>query len=192
MLYSLSGKLIAKQDNSFAIEVGGVAFQLRSSINIVKSLPQIGESVKVFTHLHVREDALELYGFLDREELEFFGMLISISGIGPKSALGVLGVERVDNLKAAISEGRSGLLTKVSGIGKKSAERIVLELKNKLKQEGSDKLVGIMESDRDIIEALANLGYTKSQAKEALAKVDSNLQKMEERIKAALNFLKEK
>ena len=191
MIYSLKGTLLEKKDNFFVIGVGGIAFQVKSSFNVLKSLPQIGQIVNVFTYLHVREDALELYGFLDEKELSFFELLIGISGIGPKSALGVLGVERVEKLKAAISEGRAELLTKASGVGKKTADRIILELRNKLSQEGSGEIVGIMQSDHDIIEALSNLGYTKSQAKEALSKVDSKINKMENRIKEALKILKQ-
>jgi Holliday junction DNA helicase RuvA len=192
MIHSLQGTLVEKKDNWFALGIGGFAFRIKTSSNVLRSLPQIGNSVKVYTHLHVREDALELYGFLDENDLSFFELLISISGIGPKSAIGILGVEKVEKLKAAISEGKTELLTKASGIGKKTAERIILELRNKLIQEGSEKIVGMMESDHDIVEALHNLGYTKSQAKETLSKVDSKITKTEERIKEALKLLKSK
>ena len=192
MIYSLQGKLIEKKDNYFVVEIGGVGFLVKSSLNVLRSLPQIGQMVNVFTYLHVREDALELYGFLNQEDLKFFQMLISISGIGPRSALGILSIEKAEKLKAAISEGRSELLTKASGVGKKTADRIILELRGKLKQEGSGKIVGIKESDHDIVEALSNLGYSKAQAKDALAKVDSKTIKMEERIKEALKLLKSK
>lgn len=190
MIYSLKGFLVEKHTNWFVVEIGGMGFLVKSSFNVVKSLPQIGEIVNVYTYLHVREDALELYGFLDKEELNLFEKLISISGIGPKSAMGILGVEKADKLRAAIIEGRSELLTKASGVGKKTADRIILELRNKLEQEGAGKIVGVMEVDHDIVEALSNLGYTKSQAKDALAKIDPKIVKMEERIKTALNFLK--
>lgn len=190
MIHSLNGKLVEKRDNYFVVEIGGIGFRVKTSLNVVKSLPEIGESVNVFTYLHVREDALELYGFLNQDDLDFFQMLIGISGIGPKSALGVLSIEKAEKLKAAISEGRSELLTKASGVGKKTADRIILELRGKLKQEGSGKIIGLMESDHDIVEALSNLGYAKTQAREALAKVDSKIVKMEERIKAALKELK--
>lgn len=173
-----------------AVEVGGVAFKVITSFNVLKRLPQIGEAVNLFTHLHVREDALELYGFLDQEELRLFEMLTGISGIGPKSALGILGVEKPEQLKAAIIEGRFELLTKASGVGRKTAERVVLELRGKLQQSGSEKIVGIMETDQDLVEALSGLGYTKSQAKDALAKVDPKITKLEDRLKTALGFLK--
>ncbi len=133
---------------------------------------------------------MELYGFLRKEELEFFKLLIGVSGIGPKSALGVLGMESVDKLRAAISEGRTELLTKASGVGKKTAERIILELRSKFIQPGSEKIVGMMESDRDIVDALVNLGYTTGQARSALEKIDPAIVAMEERIKHALRILK--
>ncbi|MEK9170658.1 MAG: Holliday junction branch migration protein RuvA [Patescibacteria group bacterium] len=190
MIYSIKGKLSAKQENYFVIEVGGVSFKIVSSLNDLRSAPAVGEIVSLFTYLHVREDVLELYGFLYKDELEFFEMLIGISGIGPKSALGILSVESVDKLKAAIAEGRAELLTKASGVGKKTAERVILELRGKLGREGTGQLVGIMESDQDITEILVNLGYTKYQAKDALSQIDSKLIKIEERIKAALKILK--
>lgn len=192
MIYSIKGKLLEKRDNFFVVDLNGLAFKIGSSFNIVKSLPEIGQEVKAFTYLHVRENALELYGFLDQGELSFFEMLIGISGIGPKSALGIMGVEKVEKLKAAIIEGRSELLTRASGIGKKTAERVILELRGKLNQEGAGGIVGLMESDQDIAEALANLGYTKGQARDALAKVGASVSSVEDRIKEALKLLKSK
>lgn len=190
MIHSLNGLLAEKEGNLFAVEINGISFAVKSSANAIKNLPPVGEKIKVFTYLHVREDALELYGFLDKKELTFFKLLIGISGIGPKSALNILGIEKVEKLQAAISEGRSELLSRASGIGKKTAERIILELRNKLAQSGSENIVGVMESDNDIIEALSNLGYSRSQAREALSKIDGKTVKMEERIKSALRLLK--
>ncbi len=192
MIYSVKGKLITKKSDFFAVEVGGVTFKIHTSFHVLKSLPQVGQEVNVFTHLHVRENALELYGFLDEEEMRLFEMLISISGIGPKSAIGILGVDKVSKLKAAIVEGRAELLTKASGIGKKTAERVILELRGKLQQKGARELVGVMESDSDIVETLVGLGYTKTQAQDALSKIDPKITKIEERIKAVLKLLKSK
>ncbi|TSD01441.1 MAG: holliday junction DNA helicase RuvA, partial [Parcubacteria group bacterium Athens0714_26] len=114
----------------------------------------------------------------------------SVNGVGPKTALNIMNIDVFDRLVAAISEGKVELLTKASGIGKKTAERVILELRGKLGREGTMELVGIMESDHDIVEALVGLGYTKSQAKSAISKVDEKLKKLEERIKAALKILK--
>ena len=190
MIYSVKGRLVSRHANFFVLDIGPMSLKIGSSINTIKGLPLSGESVNVFTHLHVREDALELYGFLNEEELRFFEMLIGISGIGPKSALGILGIDKLDRLKAAISEGRPELLTKASGVGRKTADRIILELKSKLSQEGSAELVGVMQSDHDIVEALMNLGYSKQQIKEALSRVDPKITEVEKRIKAALKIIK--
>ncbi len=190
MIYAVSGTLRLKADAFCVIEVSGISLKIKTSVNTLKSLPQPGASVKLLTHLHVREDALELFGFGSESELELFEMLIGISGIGPKSALGILGIETVENLRAAISEGRAELLTKCSGIGKKTADRVVLELRNKVFHEGSAAIVGLMESDRDIVDALGNLGYSKAQARAALANIDPAITGTEARIKAALKILK--
>jgi len=192
MIYSIKGKLVLKQENYLVIDINGMAFKIASSLNTLKNLPESGKDVEVFTHLHVREDALDLYGFLDKKDLRLFKMFISVSGIVPKSALGILALGNTDKLMAAISEGRSELLTKASGVGKKTAERIILELRSKLKQEGSEKIVGLMEFDQDILEVLVNLGYTKSQSKEALERVDSKFTTLEDRTKEALKILKNK
>ena len=190
MIYSVKGFLRFKRPSFFVVEVGGLAFKINSSANALKSLPREGEIVNVFTYLHVREDALELYGFLDEAELNLFLLLIGISGIGPKSALSILGIDKIEKLKSAIIEGRPELLTKASGIGKKTADRIILELRTKLKQEGAGRIVGLMESDQDIIEALCNLGYARNQAREALSKIDSQITAVDERIKLTLKLLK--
>jgi len=140
--------------------------------------------------LHIKEDAWDVYGFLEQAELDLFEKLISVNAVGPKTALNILNIEAVPRLMAAINEGRVDLLIKASGIGKKTAERVVIELRGKLAQIGSEGLTGIMESDSDIVEALSNLGYTKSQAKEVVSKVDPKIKDIEGRIKAALKILK--
>src|SRR3989338_4898404 len=99
MIYSVSGKLVAKKTNFCAVGLGGLAFKIQASSNLLKSLPEIGANVNIFTYLHVRENALELYGFLNEEELRLFELLIGISGVGPKAAIGILGVDKVEKLK---------------------------------------------------------------------------------------------
>lgn len=188
MIYSISGKLSNRGENFVVVDIGGVGFKVFLSARTAKSLPRIGEDINLATYLYVREDALELYGFLSESERDFFVQLNAVSGIGPKSALGVLSVARVDELAVAINAGKTELLTRVSGIGRKTAERIVLELKGKIKAGSADSLgtLGRMESDVDAEEALVGLGYTRQQAKEALAKIDPKITKLEDRIKEAL------
>lgn len=190
MIYSLSGKLISKKTGFVVVEVGGVGFKIIASMNVVESLPQLGGTVTLFSYLYVREDKLELYGFASEQELAFFERLISISGIGPKSALGILSITKLDQLIAAINEGKVDLLTKASGVGKKTAERVVLELRGKLQSASSEKIVKQMESDLDIEEALIGLGYTRQQARGAISKIDPEMKGFEERIKEALRKIK--
>jgi holliday junction DNA helicase RuvA len=189
MIHSISGKLDAVLETSVAVDVGGVGFRIYTHERVRRGLPPLGERVKFFCHLVVREDALELYGFLVPEELRFFELLISVSGVGPKSALSILEIADTKNLSAAIKEGRPDLLTRASGIGRKTAERIILELKTKVRAESSEATVKTMESDADIVETLVSLGYRRDQAKSALAKVDPKIINLEPRLKAALKNL---
>ena len=146
------------------------------------------ETFSLWTHLHVRENALELYGFLEYAELEFFEMLIQISGIGPKSALGVLSVAAIDTLKKAISSGETSYLTKVSGIGRKTAEKIILELREKL-GDLSEAGKTMLKGEQDVLGALESLGYSVNEAREALRHIPENIEGTNNRIKEALKNL---
>ncbi len=190
MLYYLIGKLIQKKENYFILEAGSFGLKIFASAVALKSLPDVGNDIKVFTHLHIKEDAWDIYGFFEKAELDFFEKLLGVNGVGPKTALNILDVDSAERLMAAINEGRADLLTKASGIGRKTAERVVVELRGKFGQIDSGEIAGIMESDSDIIDVLQNLGYTKMQAKQAISKVDAKIKSIEERIKAALKILK--
>lgn len=189
MIYSISGKLSAKSDHFAVVETAGLGLKIFMNQRGLADLPQIGSDVKVFCHLHMREDALELYGFLAQEELNFFELLISISGVGPKSALSILEIDKLEKLTSAIKEGRPDLLTRASGVGRKTAERIILELKSKVQAGKSEAIVAKMESDSDLVEVLMSLGYKRDQAKAALAKVDEKIMNLEDRLKTALKIL---
>jgi holliday junction DNA helicase RuvA len=186
MIHFISGALKAKNANHIVVEVGGVGFKIFPSRTVYDNLPSIGEKLELSAFLYVREDALELYGFTSDQELHLFEKLNSISGIGPKSALGILGITSADRLIAAIQEGKAELLTKVSGVGRKTAERIVLELKDKLKKEKAPHLVSLMESDVELEETLVSLGYTKRQAQDAIAKINPEVVGFKNRLKEAL------
>lgn len=192
MIYSIAGKLAEKRDSFVVIEVAGVGLKLSTHKRGISSLPSIGTEVKLFSHLHVREDILDLYGFLSEEELRFFELLISVSGVGPKSALSILEISELKELAAAIQENRPDLLTRASGIGRKTAERIILDLKGKVKSEMSGEAVKRMESDADIVETLTNLGYRREDAKAALQKVEKEVTGLELRLKSALKILGKK
>ena len=192
MLYSVSGKLASKSDRFVVVETGGLGLKIATNEGTQKGLPAVGGNVKLFCHLHVREDSLDLFGFGSAGELNFFEMLISVSGVGPKSALAIMDVASLEELAAAIKEGRPDLMTRASGIGRKTAERIIVELRTKVQSAKSGMVVEKMESGADIIEALVSLGYSRDQARSALAKVDPKITEMEPRLKAALAILSKK
>ena len=193
MIYSVAGKLALKADHFVVVETGGLGLKLMVSERTVKELPPVGAThVALYSYLHVRENGMELYGFLSEEELIYFEMLISVSGVGPKSALAILDVARLDELSAAIKEGRPDLLTRASGIGRKTAERVIVELRTKVQSAKSGLVVEKMETDSDLIEALSNLGYRREDARVALTKVDPKVHGLEARLKAALAILAKK
>jgi Holliday junction DNA helicase RuvA len=189
MLYCVAGELVLKGDNFLVIETGGIGFKIFASSQTIRRAGALGGEKKLFTHFHIREDAMELYGFLSEEELSFFELLISVSGVGPKSALSIIDVADLEELSAAIQEGRPDLLTKASGIGRKTAERIIVELRNKMKSSRSGAVVEKMETDADLVEALSNLGYRREEVREALAKVSKKTVGVEVRLKEALQIL---
>jgi len=187
MISYLQGKILNKSQNYVIIKVGDIGYQVFVNSLMFADL-EIGQEVEIYTHQYVREDALDLYGFKSMAELEMFESLISISGIGPKSALGVLAIASVENIKESIARGDSALLTKVSGIGRKTAERVVLELREKISQTTDDRRQttesGMVSGDE--IDALMALGYSMTQARDALRAVDAKIKDSGERIKEAL------
>ena len=188
MISFLSGKILNKGQNYAIIKVGNIGYQVFINSTMLADL-DIGQEVEIYTHQYVREDALDLYGFKSVKELEMFELLLSISGIGPKSALGVLAIASVADIKESISRGDSALLTKVSGIGRKTAERVVLELREKignLKLETGNLKSGTGSVSGDEIDALMALGYSMTQARDALRAVDVKIKDSGERIKQAL------
>lgn len=186
MISLINGEIITKTDKFLIIETAGLGYKVFITSELLSRV-NLGEKVRIWTHLAVRENALDLYGFSNKEELDFFELLNTISGVGPKTAIGILNVATVGSLRKAISTGETSHLTKVSGIGKKMADKIVLELKGKI---GSyeDIALGLKE-EIDALEALKSLGYTHKDAREALKDIDQNLKTTNERIKAALKHL---
>lgn len=164
MIGSLRGTLISRSTDSVLLEVGGVGYLVNVPLSALSELPDVGGEAFLHVHMHVREDAIHLYGFLSREEKRIFTTLLGVSGIGPKVALNIIsGISHDDFLKALETEDIA-LLTRVPGLGKKTAHRLVLELRGKLPAEGRpvDRLY------EDTLSALVNLGYRKSEASEAL------------------------
>jgi holliday junction DNA helicase RuvA len=187
MIGKIKGKLEFVRNGYAVVDVGGVGYKIYSTIY---ALGKIGgkKEVEFFIHTHVREDAILLYGFLTQEELEMFELLISISGVGPKAGMGILTVAPPKTIKTAILNEDPSILTKVSGVGKKTADRVILELKNKI----SDISAGDRESavsGSDAIEALISMGYTATEAREALKAVPKDVKDIGEMVKKALKNL---
>ena len=189
MIAHLSGTIFFTNDRFAVIDVNGVGYKVSITLDALRTLKRTpGERTSLWIHTIVREDVLDLYGFLERDELEFFEMLISVSGIGPKSALGILSIAGVPHLREAIAHGNAAALTKVSGIGAKSAQKIILELRDKL---GAieDKGGGALYEEHDAIEGLVSLGYAERDAREALKNVSPDITGTGARIKQALKQL---
>lgn len=187
MIAKIKGKIEYLKDNYAVVDVQGVGYKIYLAAYTFGKIAG-EERADLFIHTHVREDAIDLYGFLTMEELEMFELLISISGVGPKSGLGILTVAPPKTIKTAILNEDSTILTKVSGIGKKTAERIILELKNKIADmPESEKEKAV--SDSDAIEALVAMGYSVSDAREALKLVSAEINDVGQRIRAALKNL---
>src|SRR3989344_2898926 len=183
MIGSIRGKVISKTDKYLIVEASGVGYKLYVSPDLVSKIKQ--EEVFLWVHTHVREDAIDLYGFTNRENLEFFEMLLGVSGIGPRSALAILGIATIETLRKAIGTGDVSYLTKISGIGKKTAEKIVIELRDKI---GEEKSGSSLQGELDALEALKSLGYSQNEARDALKKVSSEVN-TNAKIKEALKIL---
>lgn len=189
MISFLRGKILRRSLNFVILDVRDIGYKVFVNSAALSEVAE-GQQAEFYIHQHVKEDALDLYGFRNLDELEMFELLLSISGVGPKSALGVLVVGKVGDIKESIARGDSSLLTKVSGIGKKTAERIVLELREKVGKMAVGSQIGIdgvgISASSDEIDALMSLGYSLQQAREALQKVDHSIVDSGKRIKEAL------
>ena len=187
MIAHLSGTVLRKDAESIVIGTGGIGYRVHALESLLDTV-STGEEISLHTHLAVREDSMNLYGFADESELNFFELLLAVPGIGPKSALGVLSIANPDILARAITSRDTSYLTKVSGIGRKTAEKIILELRDKVDalRRGES---GPLHQDSDVVEALRSLGYSRSEAREALKKVPEEASGTSVRIKEALKYL---
>ena len=190
MIASLNGKLESIDGESAVIEVGGVGFRVYMPSSALTSIGKPGDTVKVYTHMHVREDNITLYGFPTDEELWLFEILLGVSGLGPRLSLAMLSALTPDQIRMAIATGSSDMLNMIPGVGKKVASRIVLELKEKIGA-GWAITTGepVPQENTDVLTALTSLGYSAGEAVKAVATLpgDSNLN-LEEKIKLALQY----
>lgn len=194
MIYSVRGKLIRKEPNLAVIECAGVGYACRTTLNTLSRLGSIGSEAFLLTYLYIREDAVELFGFASEQELNCFKMLISVSGVGPKAGLAILSDTSPESFALNVATGDYKAFTKTKGIGPKLAQRVVLELKDKITNEqlassvtGDTDFKAVTEGGNtsEAISALVVLGYSQAEAASVIAKLDPSLS-VEELIKNAL------
>ncbi len=194
MISRLTGKLVHIDPKYIVLDVNGVGYKVYTTVDSVLSLGKENTTATFWTYLAVRETALDLYGFSSLSELNFFELLITISGIGPKTALGILNSASVETLQTAVQTDDTSHLVKISGIGKKVAEKIVMELKDKVdkfthSEEAKSAMKLAQKNDNDALEALKALGYSQNEARDALKELPKEIVKTNEKIREALKVL---
>jgi len=193
MIASLKGNILLKKDNWLIVEAGGVGYKVFLAAKTLDDA-RIGDSVSLYIYHHITESSQALYGFHTYEEQEFFELLLSISGIGPKVALNVLNAASLEDIREAVISNNPDILTNISGIGKKTAERIVLELKNKItigdiRPVGTKSLDIGSHANLDVYEALTQLGYNGVEARAAIKMIPASIKDADKRLKEALKNL---
>ena len=183
MISYIRGTLAEKNEDSAVVEAHGVGYQIFVPVPVLSELPPLGESVKIYTYFSVREDGMSLFGFLSRQDLAMFKQLIGVNGIGPKSALGILSALRPDVLRMAVASGDAKTISRAPGVGPKTAQRIILDLKDKIRPEDvlaggleeslavPEEISGVGQAGKEAVEALTALGYSAAAAAGAVKKV---------------------
>ena len=191
MYYYIKGTLVQKNDNYIVVDANGVGYMIYTSLNSMKNTGEVGKKITIYTYLHVREDVMDLFGFTTIEEKNMFMHLISVSGVGPKAALSILSVTTPAKFALAVITNDVKTITKASGVGPKMAQRVILELKDKMKTDEleidlEDESDDILSDNRsEAISALVVLGYSSNDAQKAVKGIDGTLS-VEEIIKKAL------
>lgn len=188
MIATLQGTVTARGENFIVVETGGIGFKVHVPIPLLARWGKPGRQVQLFTYLHLRENEVSLYGFEMEEELSFFDLLLGVSGIGPKLALGILSTASVDSLRQAVARGDAEYLAQMPGLGRKTAQRIILDVKGKLEVEDLIPVPPLSPLDVEIIAALTTLGYSLSEAREAVASLPEEEMPLEERLMLAVRY----
>ena len=190
MIARLSGTIAAVRPNHLVVQVGGVGFRIHVPTSVLERIDGVGRPVELVTHLHVRENELSLYGFLTEEELTLFELLLGVSGVGPKVALATLGTVSPDALRQAVLREEAGILSRVPGIGPKTARAIIFHLRDKLVAIGAEAAPLMTEQDAEVIGALTALGFSIVEAQTALQNLPRDEEMgLEERVRRALAYL---
>ncbi len=186
MIGSLTGTVQHKSINYIILETQGVGYKVFITPILLANL-SVSQRLSLVTMTYVREDQITLYGFEKLEELEFFELLLTVSGVGPKSALGIMSLASLNMIKSAIVSEDPSVFTKVSGIGRKTAERVIIELKDKLK--GQADASPVAKDHSEVLDALLALGYSQQEAREALKSVPTDILNLQDKVKLALKAL---
>ncbi len=187
MIASLRGKVIKKNLDSLVIEVAGIGYKVFTPISVIDGA-KIEEEIFLYAHTQVREDVLALYGFLSAEDLNLFELLISVSGIGPKAGLNILSTASSEKVITSIRKQDPALLFSVPGVGKKTAEKVVIELKSKLG--GTDEFYSGNSASQEIYQALVNLGFKPAEVNQAITKIPPEIEDTEEMLRFALKEIR--
>lgn len=180
MISYIKGPLTEVFEDTVVVEAGSMGFEVHVPLTVLEKLPRVGEEVKLYTYFQVREDAMTLYGFLNRQDLEMYKLLIAVNGIGPKAALGILSALRPDDLRLAILSGDAKAISRAPGVGTKTAQRVILDLKDRVHIEDiqaadfaapAEQAAGMDSAGKEAVEALIALGYSALEATRAVKKV---------------------
>jgi Holliday junction DNA helicase RuvA len=190
VIASLCGQVRLIRDDAMVVEVGGVGYYVHVTRSVLEDPPRLGQTIELHTHLHVRETEIALYGFRTIDELDLFSILLNVSGIGPRTALAALSAFSPETLRGAIAQGDANVLTRIPGIGRKTAQRLMLDLKDRIGPP-TEPWVATMpqEGDVDVLNALTALGYSLAEAQGALGAIADESTELDERILAALRYL---
>ncbi len=190
MIGSLKGVIVYRDDPALIVEVNGVGYKVLVSNSVLAKINGVGEEIKLFTHTHVREDLLELYGFTDPPDLKLFEYLISVSGVGCRTALGIFAAGSRSAIVQAISEGDVAFFTTVPRLGKKNGQKIIIELKNKLGTGGDIDLSDTSGAEQnELITALKAFGFSPGESQEAIRALNGKGETVEEKVRLALKYL---
>lgn len=205
MISYIKGPLIDIWEDMIVVEAAGIGYNIHVPVSVIEALPKTGTEVRIYTSLQVREDAMTLFGFLSRQDLKMFRELLGVNGIGPKAALGLLSALRVDDLRMAIISGDAKAISRAPGIGPKTAQRVILDLKDRIKMEdilpggiGQDAASapaaaaasGMEGAGKEAVEALVALGYSMMEAGKAVRQVGiTEAMTAEDVLKASLRYL---
>ena len=193
MIASLTGRLAAVEQDAVVVDVGGVGFRVHVPQGLLNECGPLGSTLSLHTHLHVREAELALYGCASEDDLGLFELLLGVSGVGPKVGLALLSTLAADEVRAAIASEQDKVLSRVPGIGSKTAKKIILDLKDKVQAPGDlvlqpPALSELAVEDEEVLAALTMLGYSVVEAQTALQHVPANVRGVEERLRAALAY----